>query len=152
MQQKNTILWCMLTQIRSACTDKVFCHFRPFFAVLPHYCPRKWKFVKNVKKHLEILSFYTCLPLIKIIWCTVPEIWYSTNRIFLSSLAIFCPFTPLTPWKMKISKMKKTHGDIIILHKCTKNHDHLLYCSRDMAHDGCNCYLHFRLYFSLFPP
>ena len=26
-------------------------------------------------------------------------------------------------------KMKKTSGDIIILHKCTKNHDHMLYCS-----------------------
>ena len=28
-------------------------------------------------------------------------------------------------------------GDIIIL-KCTKNHDHMLYCSRDMVLDGIN--------------
>ena len=27
--------------------------------------------------------------------------------------------------------MRKTHGDIIILHMCTKNHDHMLYCLRD---------------------
>ena len=27
--------------------------------------------------------------------------------------------------------MKKTHGDIIILHMCTKNHDQMLYCLRD---------------------
>ena len=33
--------------------------------------------------------------------------------------AIFCPFTPLTAPKMKISKNEKTPGDII-LHKCTK--------------------------------
>ena len=26
-------------------------------------------------------------------------------------------------------KKKKTPGDIIILHNCTKNHDHMLYCS-----------------------
>ena len=26
-------------------------------------------------------------------------------------------------------KMKKIPGDIIILHKYTKNHDHMLYCS-----------------------
>ena len=39
--------------------------------------------------------------------------------------------------------MKKTPGDIIILHKCTKNHDHMLYCSWDMACDRCNCYFSF---------
>ena len=38
--------------------------------------------------------------------------------------------------------MKKAHGDIIISHKRTKNNDHILYCSRDMACDRCN-------YFSL---
>ena len=31
--------------------------------------------------------------------------------------------------------MKKIPGDIIILHKCTKNYDHMLYCSWDMVHD-----------------
>ena len=35
--------------------------------------------------------------------------------------------------------MKKTPGHII-LHKCTKNHDHMLYCFWDAAHDTCNCY------------
>ena len=41
--------------------------------------------------------------------------------------------------------MKKSPGNIIILHKCIKNHDHLLYFSRDMAHEECNCYFHFGL-------
>ena len=53
---------------------------------------------------------------------------------------------------MKISKMKKTPGDIIILHKCTKNHDHPLCCSRDMARDGCNCYFHFGKFLPFYPP
>ena len=96
---KNTIIWCMLTQTWSV-TDIIFCHFRPFFALLPHYWTRKSKFGKNVKKHLETLSFYTCVPLIKIIWCMVPEIWSATDRISLSSWAIFCPFTVPEIWHL----------------------------------------------------
>ena len=66
---------------------------------------------------------------------------------FFVILVHFCPFTPpppcptpLTTWKIKtLKKKKKTPGDIIILHICTKNHDHLLYCSLDMAWNRCNC-------------
>ena len=43
--------------------------------------------------------------------------------------------------------MKKTPGDIIILHKCNKNHDHMLFCSWDMACDKCNCYFSFWVIF-----
>ena len=39
--------------------------------------------------------------------------------------------------------MKKTPGNIIILHKCTKNRDHMQYCSWDMANDRWNCYFSF---------
>ena len=48
---------------------------------------------------------------------------------------------------------KKTHGDIISLHKCTKNHDHMLYCSWDLAHDEYNFYFSFRAFlFCSFTP
>ena len=130
----------------------IFCHFSPFFPLLPHYWPQKLKFGKNMKntwiyypfthkprsyharflrykvqrseffvilghflpfdppnnpknnkkKHQEILPFYTCVPQMKIIWCMVP-------------------FTPLTTHKIKIVKMKKTFGDIVILHMSTIN-------------------------------
>ena len=117
----------------------IFCFFDPLLTP-------KIKIWKKCKKQLDILSFYTCAPLIKIIWCMVPEIWRSTiDGTFWSSWAIFCHFTPLTPWKMKMSKMKKNPRDIIILHKCTKKHDHLLYCSRNMVHDRCNGCFHFGL-------
>ena len=47
--------------------------------------------------------------------------WNGHN--ILSFGNIFCPLT--TPQKTKIiEKMKNMPGDIIILHKCTKNHDH----------------------------
>ena len=121
----------MLTQIWSAHTDIIFSHFRPFFVLLPNCWPRKLKFQKNhVKKHLEILSFYTCAPLIKIIapliWCMAPEIWSSTDRVILNYFE-------------NIKNGKKSPGNVIILQKSTKNHDHLLYCSRDVARDGRNC-------------
>ena len=48
--------------------------------------------------------------------------------------------------------MKKTPKHIIILHKCTKNHDHKLYCSWDMVCDGCNCYFSFWAIFYPFNP
>ena len=63
---------------------------------------------------------------------------------FLSFWNIFCPFTPLTIPKIKILKnWKKTPGDIIILHICTKNHDLMLYSSLDIMCNGYNCYFSF---------
>ena len=49
---------------------------------------------------------------------------------FLSLWAILCPFTPLkTKKNQNFENTKRAPGDIIILHKRTKNHDHMLYCS-----------------------
>ena len=74
-----------------------FCHFRPLFALLPHYWPRKLKFGKNVKKtpgdiillhmctinqdHMHPSSFYTSVPKTMIIRYTVPEMWRETDVI-----------------------------------------------------------------------
>ena len=82
----------------------------------------------------------------------VPEIWTLKN-------GIFCPFGPFSPFyppkktkNQNFEKLKqKTPGDIIILHKCSKNHDHMLYCSLDMVCDGCNCYFSFWAIFCPFP-
>ena len=41
----------------------------------------------------------------------------------------FLPFyPPNNPEHQNYEKLKKTPGDIIILHTCTKNYDHMLYC------------------------
>ena len=45
---KMRIIWCMVPEMRSM-TDSIFCHFGPFFALLPHYQPEKSKFWKNKK-------------------------------------------------------------------------------------------------------
>ena len=43
-----------------------------------------------------------------------------------------------TTWKIKILKLKKTPGDIIILHICTINHNHMMYGFWDMECDRQN--------------
>ena len=46
--------------------------------------------------------------------------------------------------------MKTAPGDIIILHKCTKTHDHMLLCSCDMVRDRYNYFLFWAI-FALLP-
>ena len=41
----------------------------------PPLTTQRIKILKKWNKHLEISSFYTCLPKIMIRWCTVTEIW-----------------------------------------------------------------------------
>ena len=56
----------------------------------------------------------------------------------------FLPFYTSSNLKNEnFEKLKKIPGDIIILYKCAKNHDHMLYCSWEMARNGCNCYFSF---------
>ena len=42
--------------------------------------------------------------------------------------------------------MKQTPEDIIILHKCTKNYDQMMYSSLDMVHDRCNYFLFWAIF------
>ena len=117
----------------------IFCLFTPLTA-------KKMKTSKKKKKKKK--------KKIMIICSTVPQIWCVTDIIFFFSFwAIFCPFTPITAQKMKISKkMEKPSGDTIILHNSPKNHDHMLYCSLYMVHDRCNCYFSFQAIFCPFTP
>ena len=82
--------------------------FQAIFCSFALLLTPKIKFGKIVKKLMEILSFYTCTPLIKIIW-----LWFLRYEVqqtwFFIILANFLPFYP-SHWKMKISKMKKTLG------------------------------------------
>ena len=74
-----------------------------FFVILCHFLPfdppsnLKIKMLKNWKKSLEILSFYTCVPQMMIIWCMVPEIWSAKDRIFFhfGTFFVILPPSPL---------------------------------------------------------
>ena len=57
--------------------------FRLLFTLLPSKQPKKWKFQKTEKKHLEI-SFYRSAPKIMIIICyTFREIWCMMDVIVI---------------------------------------------------------------------
>ena len=69
----------------------------------------------------------------------------------------FLPFySPNSPKNKYFEKMKKIPGDIIVLHKCPKNYDQMMYSSWDMVHDDdgdwCNCYFSFWAIFCPFTP
>ena len=127
-------------------------HNRQFFVILgyflpfyPHNNPENQKFEKMKKPSWDIFM----LHMSKIIWCMIPEIWNATDKIFLilDQFLSFNRFPPLNnPKNQNFENLKKNPRDIIILHKCTKNHGHRLYCFWDMACDRC------RLFFALLPP
>ena len=72
---------------------------------------------------LQFLRYLECDRLKLVIWL---KLW-----------VISCPFIlPLkTPKNQNFEKMKKLAGDIITLHKCTKNHNHMRYSSWDREWD-----------------
>ena len=82
-------------------------------------------------------------------WCLVPGIWRVTDRIFYH----FGSFFALPPSNQKIrilKNWKKTPTDIIILHMCTINDNHMMYGSWDMEHNRNN-FCHFGPFFALYP-
>ena len=60
-------------------------------------------------QNLEILSFYTYM-------CTINE-WFLKYKVQQTEIFVIlghkCPSSPLTPWKIKILKLKKAPGNII---------------------------------------
>ena len=82
--------------------DRIFCHFGPFFALLPPNNPENRNFEK-MKNCLKISSFHTSVSKIMIICYTVPEIWGATDIIFILHFGLFFALLhPLTAQKIKI--------------------------------------------------
>ena len=76
-------------------------HFLPFYSPIN---PKNNNFDKMKKKQFEILSFYTCVPQMKIIWCMFPEISSMIDRPFCR-LGHFLPFyLTNNPQKLKFWK------------------------------------------------
>ena len=90
---------------------KFFWHYGPFFCPFTLLTTKKKQNFEKIK-HLETLSFYTCVPQMTIISCLVPKISSVTDRIF-SILCYFLPFYPLTIQKIKILKKWKKFLEIL---------------------------------------
>ena len=76
------------------------------------------------------------------------DIWFFRYEVQQTKIFVildrFLPFClPNNPKNQNFEKLKKAPRDIIILHKCTKTHDHMLYCSLDMPRNGFTCYFSF---------
>ena len=76
---KITIVWSMVPEIQSE-TERIFCHFGPFFSLLP--TPLMISKIKVMKKNNKMRQS---------LWCMVPEIWCMTDKI----LCLFGPFFAL---------------------------------------------------------
>ena len=110
----------------------ILVHFLPFFAILPIR-----------KKPIDIIILYMCAINENHMMCVSLDMECNRQNFFLI-LDHFLPFNPTNnPKNQTFWTHKRTPGDIIILHKCTENHDHMLYCSWDMVHHRCNCYFSF---------
>ena len=147
---KITIIWGTVPEIRSQ-TDRVYCHFGPYLAVLHS---REWGksiFQKLKKTSGDVIILHMCTKnhnhMMYLFW----DIGYERHN-FLSFWAIFCPFTPLLTPKIKIWNTRhKNPGDIIILHMCAINENHMMYGSWDIRHNKQN-FLSFWTIFCTFNP
>ena len=107
-------------------TDVIIFHFGLFFALLDPNNLKTQNFEKLKAKPGDIIILHMC---------TINDnhMMYGSwdmkcdRQNFLSFWTISCLFTPITTKKIKIlENWQKTSWDIIILHKCTKNHDYML--------------------------
>ena len=131
-------------------TDKMFSHFRPFFTLLllpsplppstPINNPKNQNFKKRKQHPRDIIIFHKCTVNDNHMICSSWDI--NCNRqFFLSSWTICYHFTPLTAQKteknlLEISSFYTSVSKIMITGYTGID-------SRDMARDGCNCYVSF---------
>ena len=115
------------------------------FTLLPHNL--KNQNFKQMKKHLEILSFYTVNHKGQSydVWFLRYGAWQTEFFvIFDHVLSFYCP-------SLTNQKKNKSPGESI-LHRCTKNHDHMLQCSWDTCTMDVTFYFLFWVIFYLFIP
>ena len=130
---------------------------REFFVILGHFLlfhpppPPKDKenqnFGKLKKKPRDIIILHMCTINDNHLKYGSWDMEHNRQNFFLI-LDLFCLFTI----NQNFEKLKKTVGDIIILHKSTKNHDNMLHYSWDTAHVDVIFYIPFGAIFCPFTP
>ena len=144
-------IWCMANVI-------FIFHFWLFFALLPAWQLKNWKFQKNEKSTTGRYHHFT-----EVYWklwlyacCTAFEIRRVTDAFVVFILGIFWHFcshnSPKNESFKKMKKKKKIPGDIMVLQNSTEKYDYRLYCSWDIARDICTCYFSSCALFSAFTP
>ena len=145
-----TVISCMVPKIWRA-TDIIFCHFGPFFAILPLYGPRKSKFWKNEQHSWRYYHFTnTCHK-----WQS-HDVWFLRYEMqqteFLIILDHFLPFySPNNLKNQNFEKLRKIPGDIIISHMCTINNNHIWYIVPEIWSVTERIFCHFGPFFAFSP-
>ena len=137
-----TVIQCMIPETLST-TDRFFCHFGPFFALLLISLPtpskyqkaKLWKTEKRAWRYYYFTHVYHK-------WQSY-DVWilrhWAQQTDFFVILDHFLPFYPSNnPISENFDKKKKNSGDIINLHICTINDNHMMYGSSDMERDEQN--------------
>ena len=98
------VIWCMVPEIWSM-TNRIFCHFGLFFALLPPWQPKKSNFWKNEKKPPADIILHRCTTHNNHIMNGSWDIKHNRQN-FLSFWTIcnFLSFWTLTTQKIKILK------------------------------------------------
>ena len=109
----------------------IFCPYNP---LLPPNYPENQNVEKIKKASGDVIILNLCNKN-KIIWCMLTQIWSATYIIFCHFRPIFALLPHCWPQKLKLWKNVKKYDDIILLHMCTINPDHMMYGSWDMK---CN--------------
>ena len=128
-----------------------------FFVILGHFLPF---YLPNDPENQNFEMKKNLGDIIILNICTINDNHMVYGSWDMEHKKIFCfgPFLTFYPTNnpknqnFDKTKKKNTPGNIINLHKCTKNHDHMLYCSWDMARDGFNFYFSFMAIFCPFTP
>ena len=132
-------------------------HQTEFFVILDHFLPF---YPPNNLKHQTFEKIEKTLEdIITLHMCTINgnHLMYGSwdmecDRQIFVILDCFLPSSP-PPYQPKKSNFWKYENNIwryhftyvyqkswsYLLHMCTTNHDHMLYCSLDIVHNRCNC-------------
>ena len=126
MRTINAIIWCMVSEITSdTVTFVILGYFLPFYPA-NNLKNQNCEKMKKKPGDIIILHLYTTND---------NRMMYGSWDIFLI-LDNFLPFYPTNnPENQNFEKMKNKPWDIIILHKCTINDNHMMYGSWDMKRD-----------------
>ena len=155
----NTFIWQKFNKIHEG-QEGSFLKFRWFYMEWPCYfsfwanfflfttSPKNWKLKKKKKKKKKMSQGNTQVH--QKSW-SYSETWHTTEVIVIFHSGLFFALLPCNSPKIEnFKKLKKIPEAIIILPKCTKKHDHMLYCCWDMARDKSNYSFSFQAIFCCF--
>ena len=125
--------------------------------IMDHFCPftlpknPKNQNFENMKKMLEISSFYKSVPETTIMRYSSWDMELHRQDSFLSLRAIFCRFTPVTTWKIKTLRKWKKHLDMSSFYTYVPKIT-IIWCMLPEIWSTRDKFFHFGSFFTLYWP